>query len=77
MDLGAHAFYILAAYAATALIVLGLVTRAVLDHRAQRRALAALEMRGARRRSDAPAPAAAGASLRPLGSEGEAFRGGS
>ena len=52
MDLGPHAFFIVAAYAATAIIVAGLVLRAVLDHRAQRRALAELEGRGMRRRSE-------------------------
>jgi heme exporter protein D len=51
MDLGPHAFFILAAYGATALIVLGLILRAFLDYRAQLRALAELEGRGARRRS--------------------------
>lgn len=51
MDLGPHAFFILAAYAATALIVAGLIARAVLDHWTQLRALADLEGRGVRRRS--------------------------
>jgi heme exporter protein D len=51
-DLGPHAFFILSAYAATALIVVGLALRAMIDHRAQARALAELEQRGARRRSD-------------------------
>jgi len=46
-----HAGFILAAYAVTALVMGGLVLRAVLDHRAQSRALAELEARGARRRS--------------------------
>ena len=67
MDLGPHAFFILAAYGAAALVVLGLVARAVLDHRAQARALANLEARGARRRSATasaaePAATAAGGS---------------
>jgi heme exporter protein D len=52
MDLGPHAFFIIAAYAATAVIVGGLILRAVLDHRAQLRALAELEGRGVRRRSN-------------------------
>ncbi len=52
MDLGPHAFYIVAAYAVTALIGAGLVLRAVLDHRAQTRALADLMDRGVARRSD-------------------------
>jgi heme exporter protein D len=47
-----HAGFILAAYGATALIVGGLVLRAVLDWRTQVDALAELESRGARRRSD-------------------------
>ena len=64
MDLGPHAVFIVMAYAVTGLIVAGLIVRAALDHRAQTRALASLESRGARRRSDvrrrapgqAPAP---------------------
>ncbi|HEX8167598.1 MAG TPA: heme exporter protein CcmD, partial [Beijerinckiaceae bacterium] len=56
MDLGPHAFFILAAYGAAAVIVAALILRAVVDHRAQTRALADLEARGARRRSDAAAP---------------------
>jgi heme exporter protein D len=47
-----HAGFILAAYAVTALIVGGLILRAFWDHRAQSRALADLESRGARRRSE-------------------------
>ena len=38
-----HAPFIWAAYAAFAVVVVGLVARAILDHRAQRRALARLE----------------------------------
>jgi heme exporter protein D len=53
MDLGPHAFFIIAAYGLTAVIVAGLIIRAVLDHRAQMRALADLEGRGLRRRSSA------------------------
>ncbi len=53
MDLGPHAFFIIAAYGVTAVIVAGLVIRAVHDHRAQVRALADLEGRGLRRRSSA------------------------
>ena len=55
MELGPHAAYILGAYAVTAAIVAALIGRAVLGQRAQLRALADLEGRGARRRSDAPA----------------------
>jgi heme exporter protein D len=54
MDLGPHGFFIVAAYAAAALILSGLILRAFLDHRAQLAALAELEARGARRRSEAP-----------------------
>jgi heme exporter protein D len=46
-----HAGFILAAYAATALVVATLILRAVIDHRAQRRALTDLETRGIGRRS--------------------------
>ena len=56
MDLGPHAFFILAAYGVTAVIVGGLILRAVLDHRAQLRALAELEGRGLRRRSTGAEP---------------------
>ena len=49
--MGPHASFIVAAYAVTALIVGALILRAVLDHRAQIRALADLESRGAGRRS--------------------------
>ncbi len=69
IDLGPHGFYIAAAYAATALIVVGLILRAVLDHRTQTRALAELADRGVARRSDsreahAILPHEAGAGLR-------------
>ena len=46
-----HAGFILASYGVTAAVILGLVARAVLDHKAQSQALAELESRGARRRS--------------------------
>ena len=59
MDLGPHAVFIVMAYAVTGLIVAGLIVRAALDHRAQLSALASLEARGARRRSDPPLRAAA------------------
>jgi heme exporter protein D len=48
--MGPHAVFILGSYGFAALVVAGLVARAVLDHRAQRRALAALEARGHGRR---------------------------
>jgi heme exporter protein D len=44
-DLGRHAVFIWTAYAAAALIFGGLVLRAILDYRAQRRALTGLEAR--------------------------------
>lgn len=48
---GPYFGYILASYAFAVLVVGGLILRAVLDHRAQVRALAALEARGVHRRS--------------------------
>lgn len=48
--LGPHAGFILAAYLAMAVILGGLAAAILLDRRAQRRALAALEERGAGRR---------------------------
>jgi heme exporter protein D len=54
---GPHAFFIAAAYGATALVVAALVVRAVVDHRLQARRLAELEARGVRRRSDPAQPA--------------------
>lgn len=57
MNLGPHWEFIAGSYAVTILIVGGLIVRAIADARAQRRALAAYEERGARRRSqEAPAP---------------------
>jgi heme exporter protein D len=46
-----HAGFIIASYAVTALVIAGLILRAVLDERAQRRALSDLDARGVRRRS--------------------------
>jgi len=46
-----HASFIIGAYSITALVVAGLILRAYVDHRLQQRALAALEARGAGRRS--------------------------
>lgn len=51
--LGPHAGFILAAYLAAAVILGGLAVAILLDRRAQRRALAALEERGAGRRGGA------------------------
>ena len=53
MAFGPHAFFIAAAYLITALVMLGLVVRAIVDHRAQARRLAELEARGIGRRSGA------------------------
>jgi heme exporter protein D len=46
-EAGRHAVFIWSAYGVTTLIGLALVIRAVVDHRAQRRALARLEAAGA------------------------------
>ncbi len=46
-----HTFFIAFSYILTALVMAGLVVRAVVDHRAQVRALADLEARGIGRRS--------------------------
>ena len=46
-----HAGFIVASYSVTALVIAGLVLRAVIDHRIQVRALADLEARGIGRRS--------------------------
>lgn len=48
----AHALYVTAAYAISALAIAGLVAWIILDQRARRRELAELEASGARRRSD-------------------------
>jgi len=46
-----HSFFIAFSYVLTALVIAGLVLRAVIDHRTQVRALAELEARGIGRRS--------------------------
>ena len=51
MQAGAHAGFILAAYGAALIVVAALALWVALDHRAQRRALAALEAQGVTRRS--------------------------
>jgi heme exporter protein D len=51
--LGPHAGFIFAAYLAAAVILGGLAAAILLDRRAQRRALAALEERGVGRRGGA------------------------
>jgi heme exporter protein D len=52
MDLGPYAAFIVTAYVVTVLVVAGLIAWVLLDHRAQRRILNDLEMRGVTRRSD-------------------------
>ena len=56
MGLGPHAGFIIAAYLVTGVVVLGLVVWVMADRRAQARALADLEMRGVRRRSESARP---------------------
>jgi heme exporter protein D len=51
VDLGPHAVFIVVAYGAAALVVLGLIAWILADYRAQRRLLADLESRGVTRRS--------------------------
>ncbi len=46
-----HTFFIAFSYVLTALVIAGLILRAVIDHRIQTRALAELESRGVSRRS--------------------------
>jgi heme exporter protein D len=46
-----HGFFIVTSYAVTALVVAGLILRAVIDHRIQTKTLAELEARGVGRRS--------------------------
>ena len=53
MDLGAHSGFIIAAYAATVLVIGGLIWWVMRDHRAQTRLLAELDARGITRRSSA------------------------
>jgi heme exporter protein D len=51
MNLGPHAAFILAAYAAAVAVVAGLVAWVVVDFRAQKRVLGDLEAHGVTRRS--------------------------
>ncbi len=55
-DLGPHAAFIVAAYAATFVAIAGLAFFIVEDDRRQRRALLELEAQGVRRRSAAASP---------------------
>lgn len=50
--MSAHALYVTAAYAASVILLAGLIGWILLDLRARRRELAALEAEGVRRRSD-------------------------
>ena len=54
MELGPHAVFIVAAYAAGVLVVAALIAWIVADHRTQRRILAELEAQGVVRRSTTP-----------------------
>jgi heme exporter protein D len=54
VELGPHAAFIIAAYAAGGLVVLILIGWVVADYRAQLRTLAELEQQGVTRRSAAP-----------------------
>jgi heme exporter protein D len=51
-----HLPFIVGSYAAAFVVVAGLIAWVMLDFRAQRRALADLEMRGLTRRSASPRP---------------------
>jgi heme exporter protein D len=51
MDLGPNAVFIWAAYGTTAVVLAGLVARAILDERRQKKVLVRLEEQGVRRRS--------------------------
>ncbi|HLH89569.1 MAG TPA: heme exporter protein CcmD [Xanthobacteraceae bacterium] len=51
MNLGPHAAFIIASYAAAAIVVAGLIAWVIIDFRAQRRALGDLEAHGVTRRS--------------------------
>jgi len=51
MNLGPHAVFIVAAYAAAAVVVGGLIAWVAIDFRAQKRVLGDLEARGVTRRS--------------------------
>jgi heme exporter protein D len=52
MDTARHLVFIAASYAALAVIVGGLILWLAIDHRIQTRALAELEKRGMKRRSE-------------------------
>ncbi|BCM22464.1 heme exporter protein CcmD [Mesorhizobium sp. J8] len=50
--MSAHVLFVTAAYAITAVVLAGLIGWILLDQRARKRELAALEAAGVRRRSD-------------------------
>ena len=50
--MSAHALYVTAAYAITALVLAGLIAWILIDQRGRRKDLAELEAAGVRRRSD-------------------------
>jgi len=52
MNLGPHAAFIIAAYAAAVVVVIGLIGWVIADHAAQRWLLDDLEARGVSRRSE-------------------------
>lgn len=54
--MSAHALYVTAAYAVSAVVLAGLAGWVFLDRRARRRELAALEAAGLRRRSERARP---------------------
>lgn len=56
MDLGPHAVYVWASYAAVALVLAAVVAWLVADGRRQQRLIDALEGRGVRRRSQSAPP---------------------
>ena len=58
MNLGPHAAFILAAYAAATIVIGGLIAWVLLDYRAQLHRLADLGARGVTRRSERAKPAA-------------------
>jgi heme exporter protein D len=51
MNLGPHASFIVASYAMTAIVVIGLIAWIARDYAGQRRILSDLESRGIKRRS--------------------------
>ena len=56
MDLGTHAGYVWASYAAVVLVIAALVAWLMADGRRQQRLIGALEGRGVRRRSQRAEP---------------------